>query len=119
MPKALGTAARALAAFLVVFAMLAAAPPGHAQSARELKATGLVGETINGYLGLVHGSADAGIVQAVDTINAQRRKVYQEDATRTGRPLSEVEAVAGAQLRERAGSGDWIQNAAKEWVQKP
>lgn len=85
---------------------------------RELKDTGAVGETVDGYLGIVSGSAGQDVRAEVDAINAQRRQAYEQAAADTGRPLSEVQAVAGARLREKADAGDWIQNAAGEWVQK-
>ncbi len=90
-----------------------------AQSARDLKNTGAVGETIHGYLGLVDGAGDSDLKAAVESLNAQRRSAYEKTAGDTGRSMAEVEAVAGARLRERAGSGDWVQNAAGQWIQKP
>lgn len=110
-------AALALLLGAVGIADLAVSPDqAFAQSARELKSTGLVGETLNGYLGMVTGGG-GDLQQAVDEINAARRQAYREAAARSGRPVSEVEAVAGAQLRQKAEAGDWIQNAAGQWVQ--
>ena len=100
----------------LMLAMYAAAPAE--AGSRELKATGAVGETVDGYLGIVDGSASQGVRAEVDSINAARRQAYEDAAADTGRPLSEVQAVAGARLREKAQAGDWIQNAAGEWVQK-
>jgi uncharacterized protein YdbL (DUF1318 family) len=54
----------------------------------------------------------------VEAINAARHAAYLQDASDTGRPLVEIEAVAGARLREKALPGDWIHNAAGTWVQK-
>lgn len=101
---------------LLMLAMAAIAPAE--AGSRELKNTGAVGETVDGYLGVVSGSASQDVQTEVDTINAARRAAYEEAAADTGRPLSEVQAVAGARLREKASPGDWIQNAAGEWVQK-
>jgi len=98
--------------------VLAAAAPHPAEAgSRELKATGKVGETVNGYLGIVDPSA-TNLAAEVEAINAERRQAYQDAAAGTGRPLAEVEAVAGARLREKAQPGDWIQNAAGEWIQR-
>jgi hypothetical protein len=103
---------------LVIFAAVAAPDHANAQS-RELKNTGAIGETIDGYLGIVDAAAAQGLAGKVDAVNAARRNAYQNASADTGRSLSEVQAVAGARLREKAQSGDWVQNAAGEWVQKP
>lgn len=102
------------AAFLLAMFAISPADAG----SRELKNTGSVGETVDGYLGVVNDAAGQDIRSEVDSINAARRAAYEEAAADTGRPLSEVQAVAGARLREKASPGDWIQNAAGEWVQK-
>jgi uncharacterized protein YdbL (DUF1318 family) len=101
----------------VVMLAVFAATPADAGS-RELKSSGSVGETVDGYLGLVNDSASQDMRAEVNSINAARRAAYEEASGDTGRPLSEVQAVAGARLREKAQPGDWIQNAAGEWVQK-
>jgi len=109
--------ARLTVALLVVAGIAMSALPAEAGS-RELKATGLIGETTNGYLGVVDPSASADLRAEMEQINRGRRDHYIGVSEQTGRPLSEVEAVAGARLRESADAGEWIQNAAGEWVQK-
>jgi hypothetical protein len=101
--------------------LLAAAPvdPAWAQSSRDLKNTGMVGETVNGYLGVVDAGAGADLKAQVEELNGQRRASYQDTAGKTGQSLGDVELVAGARLREMAESGDWIQDAAGRWIQKP
>lgn len=107
----------ALFGLAAMVALIAAAPAG-AQSARQLKSTGMVGERLDGYLGIVHGNAGPDVRSAVDQINAQRRQVYEQTARDSGRPLDEVLAVAGARLRDKARPGDWVHNAAGQWIQK-
>jgi len=102
------------AAFMLAVFTVSPADAG----SRELKNTGAVGETADGYLGLVNDSVSQDVRAEVGSINAARRAAYDEAAADTGRPLSDVQAVAGARLREKAAAGDWIQNAAGEWVQK-
>ena len=104
----------ALLACLVVMNTL----PASAQSARDLKNSGAVGERLDGYLGIVDGSAGGDIRAAVEAINAQRRQAYEGAARDSGRARSEVEAVAGGRLRDKAQAGDWIQNAAGQWIQR-
>jgi len=97
---------------MVIVVATVTAQPASALSARDLKNTGLVGETLNGYLGLVQGDAAADIRQAMEAINAGRRQAYQQAAADTGRTPDEVEAVAGARLRTKAQPGDWVQDTS-------
>lgn len=98
-------------------AVMAMVPwPARAQSLAELKRQGLVGEMPNGYVGLVRLDADA--EDAVDRINAERRQSYRDIAAGNGVPLEAVEQRAGAQLISRASPGEYIMNAAGEWVRK-
>ncbi len=92
--------------------------PAAAQSARDLKNSSAVGERLDGYLGIVDGSAGGDIRGAVEAINEQRRQAYEGAARKSGRRLSEVEAVAGARLRDNAQAGDWVQNAAGQWIRR-
>ncbi len=101
---------------VVAFIDFVSAMPVDAGS-RELKATGGVGETVDGFLGIVNSSGQ-GVAGEVNAVNAARLNAYRDAAADTGRPLADVQAVAGARLREKAQPGDWIQNAAGEWMQK-
>ncbi len=101
-------------ALIAAFALAAPADAG----SRELKNTGTVGERADGYLGIVSSAAGPDVSAEVDSINAARRAAYLRNASNSGRPLVEIEAVAGVRLREKAFPGDWIQNAAGAWVQK-
>ncbi|MDP6953729.1 MAG: YdbL family protein [Alphaproteobacteria bacterium] len=104
-----------LAVLMGTLLLVSAAEAG----SRELKNTGAVGESTNGYLAAVPNTRSVGVDAEVDAINAQRREAYLRAAADTGRSLAEIEAVAGARLREKAVPGDWIQNAAGEWIRKP
>jgi len=106
---------------LTLAVLLGALALGGAAEARsrELKNTGAVGESASGYLAAVPNTRSVGVDAEVDAINAQRRQAYMGAAADTGRSLGEIEAVAGARLREKAAPGDWIQNAAGEWIRKP
>ena len=103
---------------LLAFLVVTTAFPAAAQSARDLKNSGVVGERLDGYLGIVDGSAGGDIRGAVEAINAQRRRAYEGASRDSGRALSEVEAVAGARLRDKARAGDWVQNAAGQWIRR-
>lgn len=103
---------------LLIFLVVTVALPAAAQSARDLKNSGAVGERLDGYLGIVDGSAGGDIRAAIEAINAQRRQAYEGASRDSGRARSEVEAVAGARLRDKARAGDWVQNAAGQWIQR-
>jgi len=103
---------------LLIFLVVTVALPAAAQSARDLKNSGAVGERLDGYLGIVDGSAGGNIRAAIEAINAQRRQAYEGASRDSGRARSEVEAVAGARLRDKARAGDWVQNAAGQWIQR-
>ncbi|MBL28100.1 MAG: hypothetical protein CMM50_11200 [Rhodospirillaceae bacterium] len=89
-----------------------------ADSARDAKASGAVGERLDGYLGYVTDKVPASVVSIVEDVNAKRRIAYQKIASQTGQDLSKVEAVAGSKLIAGAGKGEWVMNAAGAWVQR-
>jgi len=62
-----------------------------------LRASGLVGEQADGYLGLV-GSASADVRARMDSVNIQRRAYYTDLAARRGATIEEVAATTGCQL---------------------
>ena len=103
---------------VVALALVMRGRPLAAQSARQLKSTGFVGERLDGYLGIVSADAGADVRSAVDRANAERRQVYERTASKSGNTLADVQATAGARQRENAQPGDWVQNAAGEWMQK-
>ena len=70
---------------------------GGDSAAAELRASGLVGEQADGYLGLV-GSASADVRARVDSINIQRRAYYTDLASRRGATIEEVAASTACQL---------------------
>ena len=113
--KALPFLTLALAMLVGALALSTAAEAG----SRELKDTGAVGESINGYLATIPNTRSANLGAEIEAINSKRRQAYTEAAAQTGRPLAEIEAVAGARQRDNAAPGDWVQNAAGDWIRKP
>src|SRR5262245_24079968 len=61
------------------------------------KAAGSVGEQADGYLGIV-SSADGTVTAAVNEINAGRRGVYTQTATKSGVTPDAAGQATGAQL---------------------
>ena len=66
-------------------------------AAGELRATGLVGEQADGYLGLV-ASAPADIRAQMESINIQRRAAYTRLASQRGATIEEVAAATACQI---------------------
>ncbi|MGE4313529.1 MAG: YdbL family protein [Pseudobdellovibrionaceae bacterium] len=85
-------------------------------SVSQAKAQGLVGEQVDGYLGIV-GAASPDVQAIVASTNAGRLKVYQETAARQKVPLSTVQALAGKNLIEKSPAGHYVQMNGK-WVKK-
>lgn len=108
-----------LAALAAMLLTLLPAGPVHAQvtSLGDAKAQGLVGEQLDGYLGVVKNAP--GVQQLVDDVNLQRRQLYRDIARKNGAPLSAVEKLAGQKAIERATSGEIVQSPSEGWVRKP
>ena len=78
------------------------------------KTEGIVGEQIDGFLGIV-GRADPAIQRKVDEINAGRRSVYSNLAAREGQPLSVVARLTGEKLIADAARGTYILDETGVW----
>ena len=68
-----------------------------ADAAGQLRASGLVGEQADGYLGLV-ASAPADIRAQMESINIQRRAAYTQLASQRGATIEEVAAATACQI---------------------
>jgi uncharacterized protein YdbL (DUF1318 family) len=92
--------------------------PAQAGPLEDAKAAGLVGERIDGYLGLVDSGAPAEVKRLVEQINAQREAKYAEIAGQQGAPAKAVAQIAGEKLINRAGGGEYVMGADGQWRQK-
>lgn len=81
----------------------------------EAKDKGLVGEKDNGYLGVVVAQQDAQALVA--DINAKRKAVYAELATKNGITLQQVEKLAAKKAYDKTSSGHylWLRD---QWTKK-
>lgn len=82
------------------------------------KSQGLIGEKIDGYLGIV-GDVDAAVQRKVDEINAKRRAVYSDLAQKEGQPLSVVARLTGEKLIADQPSGSYVYDDSGQWIIKP
>lgn len=107
---------RAAAILLLCLGLLA--PPALAQSLDEAKAQGLVGERIDGYVGVVPADPPEDIRQLVERINAERREKYAEVAAQRDIPVEAVAQIAGEKLIERTPPGQFVAGPDGTWRQK-
>ena len=92
--------------------------PALAGALEDAKAEGLVGERIDGYLGVVDSGAPGNVKSLVNQINGEREAKYAEIAKKQGAPVAAVAQIAGKKLIERAGSGEYVMGADGQWRRK-
>ncbi|HEX8645132.1 MAG TPA: YdbL family protein [Allosphingosinicella sp.] len=106
-------AAAALALACCAMAGLAAAATQ--RTASELRATGLVGEQYDGYLGLV-GSAPPRIRADMDAVNIRRRSYYTALARQRRAQIEEVAAATACEiLATRVAPGEYYLLPGEAW----
>jgi uncharacterized protein YdbL (DUF1318 family) len=81
------------------------------------KAAGKVGEQADGFLGIVAG-ADGTITAAVNEINAGRREVYTQTASKSGVSPDAAGQATGAQLISRVPAGQFFKPLGGAWTKK-
>ena len=79
---------------------------------------GVVGERIDGYLGII-GGADAAVMRKVDEVKAGRRAAYANMAAREGVNISDVARITGERLVAAQPSGHYVYDDTGRWVVKP
>lgn len=98
-----------------------------ADAAGQLRASGLVGEQADGYLGLVD-TAPADVRAQMEQVNIQRRAAYTQLAAQRGATIEEVAAATACQLfASRVGpaqyyrlpDGVWRRRNGSEPVPRP
>jgi uncharacterized protein len=92
--------------------------PAHAGALEDAKAEGLVGERIDGYVGVVDSGAPGSVTSMVKEINAEREAKYAQIAKKQGAPVEAVAQIAGKKLIERAPKGEYVMGADGKWQQK-
>src|ERR1044071_5311866 len=97
-------------------ALLTLSTPAFADLAAA-KAAGHVGEQADGYLGIVAG-ADGTVTAAVNAINAGRREVYTQTATKSGVSPDAAGQATGAQLIAKVPAGQFFKPLGGAWTKK-
>lgn len=81
----------------------------------QAKSQGVVGEQINGYLGVVRSTPEAESITRL--INEARRNEYQRLSRENNIALTDIESMAGQKAIERTLRGHFIQLDG-QWIQK-
>ncbi len=103
--------------FLTAVAAASLLPAMTALAADDLNAlrrAGAVGERYDGFLVARDGGARA----TVDSINAQRRKIYEKRAKDAGVALEQIGRVYAEQIMKDAPRGTYFLQESGQWVQK-
>jgi uncharacterized protein YdbL (DUF1318 family) len=98
--------------------LLTALPPAWAEDLDQAKSGGLVGERIDGYLGLVDETAPPSVKTLVAEVNAKRREGYAAIAAKRGVPVAAVAQIAGEKLIEKMPKGQYVMGADGQWRRK-
>jgi uncharacterized protein YdbL (DUF1318 family) len=97
-----------------------------ADASASLRATGKVGEQVDGYLGLVE--SEPSLRAQVDAINIKRRAYYTDLAAKRGAKIEEVAAATACEILAsrvqpgqfyRLADGSWRKRDADAPVQRP
>lgn len=92
------------------------------QSAKSIvdaaKTRGEVGEQIDGYLGVVSGSASADVRAAVNEINIGRKQVYTRLAREQNVRIEVVARLTGEKQIAKATSGEFVLGEDGQWSRK-
>lgn len=107
-----------LGLLLAWVAVLALPAAGSGLDLDAAKSQGLVGEKVDGYVGIVVADPTAPVAALVKNVNTKRRSAYEAIAKKNGTAVDAVAALAGAKLIERAGRGEWVTDADGNWRKK-
>lgn len=85
----------------------------------QAKAQGLVGEQLNGYLGVVTAHPSGEVNALLRDINTRRRQAYERIARENGLSLEQVASLAGKKAIEKTPPGQYIQDPATgNWLRR-
>lgn len=83
----------------------------------KMKAALVIGENNRGYL-VVKADVTAAQQKVIDAENADRKKIYQMLADKTGAPVKTVETRRAEQIAEKSKKGIWLQKPDGTWYKK-
>jgi len=89
---------------------------GYAADLASARAQGIVGEKLDGYVGVVNGAAGG---QAVaDEVNAKRRVEYAKISKQNNQPVAVVGKVAAETIINQLPAGSYYQAPDGSWKKK-
>jgi uncharacterized protein YdbL (DUF1318 family) len=83
----------------------------------QMKADNIIGENNQGFIEFIPGAA-AKMQDVVSAENRDRQTVYEAIAKQQGTTAELVGQRRAIQIAEKAGSGEWLQDAAGKWYRK-
>jgi uncharacterized protein YdbL (DUF1318 family) len=93
--------------------------PARAQAALDsFRASGVIAERFDGYVELRESGAPAEARALVDSVNAERRKLYEKRAGELGVPVSEVGKVFAEKILQVAPAGTYFRQPGGGYVRK-
>ncbi|OON41160.1 hypothetical protein BTJ39_04110 [Izhakiella australiensis] len=99
-----------------LLALIIISPASQALTLAEARSSGRAGETLNGYLAARQNDRET--QELVNRVNAGRQQQYQRLAQQNNLTTSEVAAIAGQKLVERADAGEYVRGINGLWLQK-
>lgn len=100
----------------LVVLMLAFSLQAAALDLDTAKSRGLVGEQLNGYLGIVVKTPE--VVELVSKINRKRHQAYVRIAKENGVSVEVVEQLAGRKAIKKTEQGNYVRTPSGEWIRK-
>lgn len=109
-----------IAALFVLLMLAATLVPSVAwsQSLDALRAQGIVGERYDGVAVVRSAGASADVRAYIDSVNAQRRKIYADRAAQQGVPVGQVARIYARQIYDKLPPGAWFLDESGTWRQK-
>ncbi len=108
---------RKLLSLTFIILVLGLTGTAQAMDLSSAKASGLVGETQQGLIGIVTPPGSTDLQALVNSTNAARLKMYTETANKQGVTVSQVQALMAEKLYAKTPSGYYIQSNGN-WVRK-
>lgn len=102
-------------AMLAVIGMLAAFP-AFALDLQQARSTGVVGETLDGYIAVVKPSAEANALVA--EVNARRRQEYGRISAANNQPIGVVSSLAAQQIINGLPAGSYYKGPDGAWKRR-
>lgn len=104
---------RKSAALLLALMMM---QPAWALTLDQARQSGLVGETLSGYLAARAGDSETRAL--VQRINAGRHQQYQRLAEQNNLFTADIASIAGQKLVSRAAVGEYVRGINGQWLRK-